>query len=128
MSHDTRIKTYVQTFKCDVLVKFDMKDGALFLPLHNTKTGETSPHLHFAKAKKMAKVGAAFLKMVRGNEEETWFKMQVWMLQYLMRDFKDSDSAIINEHDDPEVFKTLLVQEDGCDTDNKHVRFADVSV
>ncbi len=75
----------------------------------------------------MAKVDSAFLKMVQGNEEETWFKMQVWMLQYLMYDFKDSDSAIIDAHD-PEVFKTLLVQEDGCDTDNKNVRFADVSV
>jgi hypothetical protein len=56
-----------------------MKDSTLFLPLYNTKPGETSPHLHFAKAKKIAKVAPAFLKMVEGDEEGTWFKMQVWI-------------------------------------------------
>ncbi len=45
------------------------------------------------------------------------------MLQFLIRDFKESDGDIIDAHD-PEVFKTLLVQEDGWDTDGKHVRFS----
>jgi hypothetical protein len=36
--------------------------------------------------------------MVEGNEDETWFKMQVWMLRFLIRDFKESDGAIIDAH------------------------------
>ena len=123
VSRDTRIKTYIQAFKCAALAKFGMKGSALFLPLYNTKPGETSPHLHFAKAKKVGKVAPAFLKMVEGNEEEAWFKMQVWMLQFLIRDFKESDGAIIDAHD-PEIFKTLLIQEDDWAADSKHVRFA----
>jgi ABC-type Zn uptake system ZnuABC Zn-binding protein ZnuA len=86
LSHETRIKTNLQAFKCEI-----------------------------------AKVAPSFLKMVQGNEEGTWFKMQVWMVQYLIHDFKESDSAIIDEHD-PEVFKTRLVQEDGWDADTKHGR------
>ena len=61
--------------------------------------------------------------MVEENAEDEWFKMQVWLLQYLIRDFKESDSAIIDAHD-PEVFKLRLVQNDGWDADGKHVRFA----
>ena len=49
--------------------------------------------------------------------------MQVWLIQYLIRDFKESDSAIIDAHD-PEVFKLRLVQNDGWDPDAKHARFA----
>ena len=108
VSRDTRIKTYIQAFKFAALAKFGMKGSALFLPLHNTKPGETSSHLHFAKTKKIAKVAPAFLKMVEGNEEEAWFKMQVWMLQFLIRDFKESDGGIIDAHD-PTVLKTLLL-------------------
>ena len=37
--------------------------------------------------------------MVQTNEEEEWFKMQVWMLQFLIRDFKESDSTIIDVYD-----------------------------
>ena len=54
--------------------------------------------------------------------QDEWFKMQVWLLQYLIRDFKESDSAIIDAHD-PEVFKLRLVQNDGWDADAKHVSF-----
>jgi hypothetical protein len=50
---------------------------------------------------------------------EAWFKMQVWMLQYLSRDFKESDGVIIDAHD-PEVFKTRLLNE-GWVSDSKHV-------
>ncbi len=46
----------------------------------------------------------------------------MWLLQYLIHDFKESDSVIINAHD-PEVFKLRLVQNDDWDTDVKHVRF-----
>jgi hypothetical protein len=99
LSHDTRIKTNLQAFKCASLAKFGMKGSALFLPLCNTKPGETSTHLQFFKAKKIAKVAPSFLKMVQGNEEGTWFKMQVWMVQYHIQHFKESDSAIIDEHD-----------------------------
>jgi hypothetical protein len=45
--------------------------------------------------------------MVEENDEDEWFKMQVWLLQYLIHDFKESDSAIIDGHD-PEVFKLRL--------------------
>ena len=76
VSRDTRIKTWIQVFKYAVLTKFGMKGSALFLALYNTKPGESSPHLHFAKAKKIVKVAPVFLKLVEGNEEETWFKMQ----------------------------------------------------
>ena len=85
------------------------KESVLFLPLYNTKPGEIPPYLHFARAKKIADVAPAYLKMVDANEDEAWFKMQVWLLQYLIRDFKQSDSAIIDAHD-PEVFKLRLVQ------------------
>ena len=88
-----------------------------------TKPGKTSPMLHFARAKKIAKVAPVFFKMVQENDEHEWFKMQVWLLQYLIRDFKESDSVIIDAHD-PEVFKLCLVQNDGWDEDVKHVRFA----
>ena len=65
--------------------------------------------LHFARAKKIAKVAPALLKMVQENDEHEWFKMQVWLLQYLIRDFKQSDSAIIDAHG-PDVFKMRVVQ------------------
>jgi hypothetical protein len=109
--------------KCESLSRFGMKGAALFQALHNTKPGKTSPMLHFAPAKRIAKVAPAFVKMVQDNDEDEWFKMQVWLLQYLIRDFKESDSTIIDAHD-PEVFKLRQVQNDGWDADAKHVRFA----
>ena len=62
--------------------------------------------------------------MVQDDDVEVWFKMQmqVWMLQYLIRDFKESDGAIIDAHD-PEVFKTRLLNE-GWVSDFNHVAFA----
>ena len=123
LSRDTRIKVWTQAVKCASLSRFGMKGAALFQALHNTKPGKASPMLHFARAKKIAKVAPAFFKMVQDNDEDEWFKMQVWLLQYLIRDFKESDSAIIDAHD-PEVFKLRLVQNDGWDADAKHVRFA----
>jgi hypothetical protein len=66
-----------------------MKDNTLFLPLHNTKAGVSPPSLHFAQAKKIAKVVPAFYKMVQANEEEEWFKMQVWMLQFFIVTHRD---------------------------------------
>jgi hypothetical protein len=78
--------------------------------------------LHFARAKRIAKVAPAFSKMVQDNDEDEWFKIQVWFLQYLIHDFKESDSVIIDVHD-PEVFKLRLVQNDGWDAVAKHVRF-----
>ena len=72
VSRDTRIKTYIQAFKCAALAKFGMKDSALFLPLYNTKPGETSPHLHFAKAKKMAKVAPACLDVETKGPKSLW--------------------------------------------------------
>jgi hypothetical protein len=71
---------------------------------------------------KIAKVAPAFYKMVQDDDVEAWFKMQVWMLQYLSRDFKESDGAIIDAHD-PEVFKTRLLNE-GWVSDFNHVAFA----
>ncbi len=44
------------------------------------------------------------------------------MDQYLSRDFKESDGAIIDAHD-PEVFKTRLLNE-GWVSDFNHVAFA----
>jgi hypothetical protein len=123
LSRDSRIKVWTQAVKCASLSRFGMKSAALFQALHNTKPGKASPMLHFARAKKIAKVAPAFFKMVQDNDEDEWFKMQVWLLQYLIRDFKESDSAIIDAHD-PEVFKLRLVQNDGWDADAKHVRFA----
>ena len=52
----------------------------------HTKPGKTSPMLHFARAKKIAKVSPVFFKMVQENDEDEWFKMWVWLLQYLSRD------------------------------------------
>jgi hypothetical protein len=74
---------------------------------------------------KIAKVAPAFYKMVQDDDVETWFKMQVWMLQYLIRDIKESDGVIIDAHD-PEVFKTLLLNE-GWESDSNHVAFAPFS-
>ncbi len=68
------------------------------------------------------KVAPVFFKMVQDNDEDEWFKLQVWLLQYLIRGFKESDSAIFDAHD-PEVLKLRLVQNDGWDTDSKYVRF-----
>ncbi len=67
-------------------------------------------------------VAPAFYKMVQDNEVEAWFKMQVWMLQYLIRDFNEADGAILEPHD-PEVFKTCLLDE-GWNSDSNHVAFA----
>ena len=69
VSRDTRIKTYLQAFKCAALTKFGTKGGVLFLPLYNTKPGDTPPYLHFSRAKKIADIAPAFLKMVEGNED-----------------------------------------------------------
>jgi hypothetical protein len=96
--------------------------GALFQSLVITKAGATPPSLHFAKKDKIAKVAPAFYKMVQRNEVESRFKMQVWMLQYLIRDFKESDGVIIYAHD-PEVFKTRLLNE-GWESDSNHVALA----
>ncbi len=74
--------------------------------------------LHFARAKKIVKVPPVFFKMVQDNDEDEWFKMQVWLFQCLIHDFKESDSAIIDVHD-PEVFKLRLFQNDGWDADFK---------
>ena len=123
LSRDTRIKAWTQAVKCAAMAKFGMKGATLFQALYNTKPGEPSPMLHFARAKKIAKKAPLFYKMVTEDAEDEWFKMQVWLLQYLIRDFKESDSAIIDDHD-PEVFKLRLVQNDGWDADGKHVRFA----
>ncbi len=71
---------------------------------------------------KIAKVAPALYKMVQDDDVETWFKIQVWMFQYLIRDFKESDGAIIDTHD-PEVFKTHLLNED-WESDSNHVAFA----
>jgi hypothetical protein len=126
LSQDTKIKVWTQAVKCVCLSHFGMKGAALFQALHNTKPGRASPMLHFARAKKITKVAPVFLKMVQDNDEDECFKMQVWLLQYLIRDFKESDSAIIDAHD-PEVFKLRLVQNDDWDTDSKHVRFVPVA-
>ena len=123
LSRDTRIKAWTQAVKCAAMAKFGMKGATLFQALYNTKPGDPSPMLHFARAKKIAKTAPLFYKMVTEDAEDEWFKMQVWLLQYLIRDFKESDSAIIDDHD-PEVFKLRLVQNDGWDADGKHVRFA----
>jgi hypothetical protein len=71
---------------------------------------------------KIAKVAPAFYKIVQDDDVEAWFKMQVWMLQYLSRDFKESDGVIIDAHDS-EVFKTRLLDED-WEPDFNHVAFA----
>ena len=95
VSRDSRIRAYTQSFKCAAMAKYGTAGGALFQPLAITKAGATPPSLHFAKKGKIAKVAPAFYKMVQHNEVEAWFKMQVWMLHYLIRDFKESDGAII---------------------------------
>ena len=94
VSRDAKIKAYWQSFKCAALAKYGTKGGSLFLPLAITKAGATPPSLHFAKKSKIDKVAPAFYKMVQDNEVEAWFKMQVWMLQYLIRDFKESDGLL----------------------------------
>ena len=122
VSRDSRIRAYTQSFKCAAMTKYGTAVGALFQPLAITKAGATPPSLHFAKKGKIAKVAPAFYKMVQHNEVEAWFKMQVWMLHYLIRDFKESDGAIIDAHV-PEVFKTRLLDE-GWEPDSNHVAFA----
>ena len=88
ISRDTKIKTYAQSFKCAALTKYGMRGGSLFLPLVITKADATPPSLYFEKKSKIDKVAPVFYKMVQDNDVEVWFKMQVWMLQYLIRDFK----------------------------------------
>jgi hypothetical protein len=106
LSRDTCIKVWTQAVKCDALSRFGMKGAALFQALYNIKLAKTLPMLHFARAKKIAKIAPAFFKMVDENDEDEWFKMQMWLLKYLLRNFKESNSAIIDAHD-PEVFKRL---------------------
>jgi hypothetical protein len=103
------------------MAKYGTKDGALFEPLAITRADATPPSLHFVTKGKITKVAPAFNKMVQENDVETWFKMQVWMLQYLIRDFKESDGVIIDAHD-PEVFKTCLFDED-WKSDSNHAVF-----
>ncbi len=43
----------------------------MLLPLHNTKAGVSSPSLHFAQAKEIAKVVPAFYKMVQAADLDT---------------------------------------------------------
>jgi hypothetical protein len=64
LSRDTRIKVWTQAVKCVSLSRVGMKGVALFQTLYNTKPGKTSPLLHFARAKKIAKVSSVFFKMV----------------------------------------------------------------
>ena len=111
ISWDTKTKAYTQSFKCAAMAKYGTKGGTLFQSLVITKDDVSPPSLHFAKKGKITKVAPVFYKMVQDNEVEAWFKMQVWMLQYLIRDFKESDGVIIDAHD-PEVFKTRLLHED----------------
>ena len=97
------------------------------LPLAITKAGATPSSLYFAKKNKIDKVAPAFYKMVQDNDVEAWFKLQVWMLQYLIRDVKESDvkesdGAIIDAHD-PEIFKVRLL-DGGWKSDSNHVAFA----
>ena len=107
LSRDTRIKVWTQAVKCATLSRFGMKGAALSQALYNTKSGKISPMLHFARSKKIVKVAPAFFKIVEENDEDEWFKMQVWLLQYLFRNFKEADTDIIDKHD-PEVFKRCL--------------------
>jgi hypothetical protein len=116
LSRDTHIKVWTQSVKCESLSRFGMKGAALFQTLYNTKPGKTSPMLHFSRVTKIAKVAPIFFKMVQDNDEDEWFKIQVWLIQYLIRDFKESDSTIIDAHD-PEVCKLCLVQTDDWDAD-----------
>ena len=104
------------------MARFGTKGAVLFQPLATSKPGKHSPSLHFARKGKINKVAPAFYKMVQEDDAEKWFIMQVWVLQFLIRDFKESDGAIIDAHD-PEVFKARLL-EDGWAEDSKHVRFA----
>ena len=87
VSRDSKIKAYAQSCKCAALAKYGTKGGVLFQPLAITKPGAIPPSLHFAKKSKIDKVAPAFHKMVPDNDVETWFKMQVWVLQFLIRDF-----------------------------------------
>ena len=94
--------------------------GLSFCPLRSQKLVLDPAVAAFCESK-IAKVAPAFYKMVQDDDVEAWFKMQVWMLQYLSRDFKESDGAIIDAHD-PEVFKTRLLNE-GWESDSNHVAF-----
>ena len=89
-----------------------------------TKPGKTSPMLHFARAKKIAKVAPSFFKMVQGNDEDEWFKMRVWLLQYLIRDTSRCPIVPFLMHMILKFFKLCLVQNVGWDADAKHVRVA----
>jgi hypothetical protein len=64
LSRDSKMKVWTQYVKCVSLSRFGMKGAALLQTLHNTKTGKTSPMLHFARAKRIAKVAPFFFKMV----------------------------------------------------------------
>ena len=83
VSCDTCIKPYLQVFKCAALAKFGTKGSVLFLLFYNTKPGDIPPYLHFARAKKIADVTPAFLKMVNGNEDETWLKCRCVCFSFL---------------------------------------------
>ena len=80
-------------------------------PLAITKaSGATPPSLHFANRIKIDKVSPEFFQMVQDNDEEPWFKMQVWVLHFLIRDFKEFDGAIVDDHE-PKVFKACLLED-----------------
>ena len=121
-SRDTRIM--VDT-SCKVRCTFKVWDErhCSFPDALQHQAGQDLAYAAFCKENCHLKVAPAFFKRVEENDEDEWFKMQVWLLQYLLRNFKESDSAIIDAHD-PEVFKLRLVQNDGWDADTKHVRFA----
>ena len=89
-----------------------------------TKPGKTSPMLHFALAKKIAKVAPVFFKMVQANDEDEWFKMRVWLLQYLIRDISRSPIVSSLMHMILKFSSCVWSKNVGLDTDAKHVRFA----
>ena len=73
LSRDTRIKTYLQAFKCAALAKFGTKGSVLFLPLYNTKPGEIPSYLHFVRAHNL-------LHIKKDNEnsklQKNWVRFQ----------------------------------------------------
>jgi hypothetical protein len=99
--------------------KYGTVGGALFQPLTITNAGVTPLSLHLAKARS-PRLLLPFTRWCKTDDVGAWFKiqMQVWMLQYLICDFKESDGAIIDAHD-PEAFKTRTNED--WESDSKHV-------
>jgi hypothetical protein len=89
------------------LAKFGTKGSVLFLPLYNTKPGDIPPYLHFSRAKKIADVTPAFLKMVNGNEDETWLKCRCGCFSFLFA-----------------ILRSLIVPSSMCDMILKYSRRA----